>query len=544
MKTKLFLFLQILLFKFTLGIYNSGENWAILACGSTGYINYRHQADVFHVYQTLIQRGFSKNHIILFAYDDIAYHKSNPFPGEIYNRPDGPNVYEGVIIDYSYNFVTPENYISVLKGDTQNGHLKKVLNSTKNDNIFLYFSDHGINGAMVFPDNKFLYADELEETFRYMQKKEMYKNIIFYMESCYSGSMFDDINLDLNVYSITAASPHEQSMATYCYPDDNVKGQKMHTCLSNEFTSNWLDDTDNRRFLEIKELNDIMNYSSHEQYLKIKDLTKNSHVGEYGNLNVGDLPITFFQSSNDSFSYDDDKEKDDDKKEKSKEEIEYDEIIDRIKELDDDDDYDEYEDEDVFNSIDNLNDELKEIIKSIDIFNEENDNYNFINYIIDRNKFYKRQKHDEEKQINKEVININNIKLKRAKRKSKKNNTNIPSQNVRLYYLQLEKQKNPEKVKEYEKELEETEKSKIIFQLLKMRLNIPPIIEQKKKINFECLRYSIQIFKNECNLNERDLLFISSLSDICTIENINLDLIKESIIDICKSFINKNDTIN
>ena len=77
-----------------------------------------------------------------------------------------------------------------------------------------------------------------------------------------------------------------------------------------------------------------------------------------------------------------------------------------------------------------------------------------------------------------------------------------------------------------------------------MRLNIPPIIEQKKKINFECLRYSIQIFKNECNLNERDLLFISSLSDICTIENINLDLIKESIIDICKSFINKNDTIN
>ena len=97
------------------------------------------------------------------------------------------------------------------------------------------------------------------------------------------------------------------------------------------------------------------------------------------------------------------------KKEKSKEEIEYDEIIDRIKELDDDD-YDEYEDEDVFNSIDNLNDEFKEIIKSIDIFNEENDNYNFINYIIDRNKFYKRQKHDEEKQINKEVININNIR--------------------------------------------------------------------------------------------------------------------------------------
>ena len=39
--------------------------------------------------------------------------------------------------------------------------------------------------------------------------KKMYKNIIFYLESCYSGSMFNNINPDLNVYSITAASPNE-----------------------------------------------------------------------------------------------------------------------------------------------------------------------------------------------------------------------------------------------------------------------------------------------------------------------------------------------
>ena len=35
--------------------------------------------------------------------------------------------------------------------------------------IFLYFVDHGIAGAIVFPDNKFLYADELEETFKFMK---------------------------------------------------------------------------------------------------------------------------------------------------------------------------------------------------------------------------------------------------------------------------------------------------------------------------------------------------------------------------------------
>ena len=206
---KTFIFFQIILLKLSLSIYNSGENWAVLACGSSGYINYRHQADIFHVYHTLINRGFLKEHIILFAFDDIAYDKKNPFPGEVYNRPNGPNVYEGVIIDYRNNMVTPDNYLSVLKGDTKNGCLKKVLNSTKEDNIFLYFSDHGINGAMVFPDNKFLYADELQETFEFMQQKNMYKNIIFYMESCYSGSMFTDLNLDLNIYTLTAASPQE-----------------------------------------------------------------------------------------------------------------------------------------------------------------------------------------------------------------------------------------------------------------------------------------------------------------------------------------------
>ena len=72
---KTFIFFQIILLQLSLSIYNSGENWAVLACGSSGYINYRHQADIFHVYHTLINRGFLKEHIILFAFDDIAYDK-------------------------------------------------------------------------------------------------------------------------------------------------------------------------------------------------------------------------------------------------------------------------------------------------------------------------------------------------------------------------------------------------------------------------------------------------------------------------------------
>jgi legumain len=152
--------------------------------------------------------------------------------------------------------------------------------------------------------------------------------------------MFDNINPDLNVYSVTAASPSEQSLATYCYPQDYVNGQEMHTCLSNEFTSNWLDDSDSRIFFEENQkTNDsICEYSSHEQFLYTKDKTKNSHVQEYGDLSVGDLPITYFQSSKDTVNYNDKydgrKKEDEKKKEKDEDDIDYEEIKRKIIEFD------------------------------------------------------------------------------------------------------------------------------------------------------------------------------------------------------------------
>ena len=550
-KSKIMIILMFL-FQFSLQIFNSGENWAILACGSSGYVNYRHQADVFHVYQSLIKRGFSKNHIILFAFDDIAYNPKNPFPGEIYNRPDGPNVYEGVIIDYTYNDVNPETYLSVLKGDTQKGKLEKVLNSTENDNIFMYFSDHGVAGAIVFPNNKFLYADELEEAFKVMKSKKMYKNIIFYLESCYSGSMFNNINPDLNVYSITAASPSEKSLATYCYPQDLVKGHEMHTCLSNEFTSNWLDDSDNRLIFNKNTFNKFMNnindeYTSHEQYIYVKDLTKNSNVQEYGNLLIGDLPITHFQSSNDSYNdnnndnnHNKDKENEKDNKEATEEEDDYyEEIKRRIIEfdLDDDDNNNNY-----LNSHKNeesdLDDEEFDDISIYDLanYNPENESHDYIYYIIKRNEYMNKIKKNTDKNNTNEEYGT--LRGKSKKKKIIKNTKyNLVSSYVKLFYLELEinEAKNDyQKYLDYKIEITETERTKNLFELLKLKLNIPDKIDISQKIDYKCLRYSIQLFKDECGINERDLEYLSLFSFECSKKNFNTLIIRDSIIELCK----------
>lgn len=54
------------------------------------------KADVCHAYQILKNGGLKDENIIVFMYDDIAYNSENPYKGKIINKPDGPDVYEGV----------------------------------------------------------------------------------------------------------------------------------------------------------------------------------------------------------------------------------------------------------------------------------------------------------------------------------------------------------------------------------------------------------------------------------------------------------------
>lgn len=66
------------------------SHWALLVAGSSGWYNYRHQADVFHAYQVLLAGGYRKDHIVVMAADDIAQDSENPMPGKVFNMPGKP----------------------------------------------------------------------------------------------------------------------------------------------------------------------------------------------------------------------------------------------------------------------------------------------------------------------------------------------------------------------------------------------------------------------------------------------------------------------
>ncbi|OHT01175.1 hypothetical protein TRFO_32117 [Tritrichomonas foetus] len=166
------------------------DNWAVIFTGSSDYGNYRHTADSFYQYYLLVEGGIPKDHIILMNYNDWSYARYNPFPGQIFrNLEHDPNVYPGGdSIDYKECQVTAKNFYNVLKGDTVNG---RALQSNENDNVFVFFDDHGGDGVLGVPEpcGFDIYADELAEALQYMYDNKMYKKLFFPITACYAGSV-------------------------------------------------------------------------------------------------------------------------------------------------------------------------------------------------------------------------------------------------------------------------------------------------------------------------------------------------------------------
>uniref|UniRef100_A0A8C8ZM15 legumain n=1 Tax=Prolemur simus TaxID=1328070 RepID=A0A8C8ZM15_PROSS len=179
---------------------DGGKHWVVIVAGSNGWYNYRHQADACHAYQIIHRNGIPDEQIIVMMYDDIANSEDNPTPGIVINRPNGTDVYKGVLKDYTGEDVTPQNFLAVLRGDAKAVEGKgsgKVLKSGPRDHVFVYFTDHGSTGILVFPNDD-LYVKDLSDTIHYMYKHKMYQKMVFYIEACESGSMMNHLPDDIN----------------------------------------------------------------------------------------------------------------------------------------------------------------------------------------------------------------------------------------------------------------------------------------------------------------------------------------------------------
>lgn len=246
-------------------------NWAVLVATSTGWENYRHQSDVLAIYQTLKSSGFDDDHIILIAEDDIAFNNSNPEQGVIRVTPGGANVYNGVMVDYRLSDLSPEGFAAILTGEPSR-ETPVVLESTENDNVFLFWSGHGVPGAMSWNGKEDAVNGEfISRVLSAMEGKRNYRKLLMMVEACYSGSVMEKCEGVPGMLFITAANAEETSKA-------DIFNGEMKVWMTNRFTSTFIDQITSNPEISMRDL-----------YYRLFTNTLGSHVTVYNARNFGNI---------------------------------------------------------------------------------------------------------------------------------------------------------------------------------------------------------------------------------------------------------------
>ncbi len=245
------------------------ERWALLIATSTGWENYRHQADVLNIYQQLKSAGYDDGHIVLIMEDDLAYNAANPEKGVLYSRMDGVNIYKDVKVDYHISDLRPIDFKDILLG-RKSARLPQVLESDADDNVFVFWSGHGDSGHLKF-GNSHISRDQIEDCLNAMEKAGNYRQSIWFIEACYSGSVAKAADNHNHILAFTAAGEDESSKGDEYNPEWKV-------WMSNRFSSTLQDCMKTDPDMALSDL-----------YYRLFQSTVGSHVHVYGIKGYGSL---------------------------------------------------------------------------------------------------------------------------------------------------------------------------------------------------------------------------------------------------------------
>jgi len=255
---------------------------------------YAMDAEIAHTYHDLIDNGIPRNNIILFLNNRISNLSEcygAPWLGHLYTDFNHTKDYlPGLHIDYSGGDVSVDNVLAVLRGekDKISGGSGRVLESKKDDHVFVFHSGHGQRGAFFINPN-LLTTKQLNDAFKTMQEKHMFKQLLFYASTCNSGSMFDGkLKSDGAIFAVTDANPN-QSSESLC----KMLGDVTYICVCGEFGGAFLYDIDHKNLKE---------EPFSDQYAFIKKKVINSAVCEYGNRNFLKEFASKFEGVNNVFN--------------------------------------------------------------------------------------------------------------------------------------------------------------------------------------------------------------------------------------------------
>ncbi len=231
--------------------------YALIIAASSGWDNYRHQADALEMYQLLKKNGLDDDHILLIAEDDIAGNEMNPYPGKVYTSMNGDDVYRNAVIDYRLSEVNFSDLYDLLTDETGKGF---SIGST--DNLFVYWCGHGSIVGPVWQE-KIVPAGEIAALFSRLADAKMFRKTLFAIETCFSGQIGLECEGIPGLLCLTAANELETSKVSRYSTDMNI-------WLSNSFSDALITQFDTAPDVSIYNL-----------YRTVYNRTIGSHVSVY-----------------------------------------------------------------------------------------------------------------------------------------------------------------------------------------------------------------------------------------------------------------------
>lgn len=252
---------------------------SLIVAASTGWSNYRHQADALAMYQLLKEHGYTDDDIILIVADDIAEHSNNPEKGVIRIKHGGENVYADAQIDYRLKDLGPEDFCNILSGKPTS-KTPTVIDGDEGTNVLLFWSGHGTPGALCWDEfARGVTPEMMQDALSQLHAKKGYRKLAAFVETCYSGSVFEGSTGFPGMIFYTAANPNETSKA-------DIFNTDLGVWMSNRFTSTLIENLSNKSVISMRDL-----------YNRLFINTVGSHVMVYNAENYGNL----YNSSMDEF---------------------------------------------------------------------------------------------------------------------------------------------------------------------------------------------------------------------------------------------------
>ena len=275
----------------------AADKYAMVISVNNDWDGYFINSESCRVYDTLVKGGIKQENIIFMTHTDVVKSSSNPFPGMIFTDPapdtSGDWVQYGCYdhVDYTGKDIRKEVILGILSGDAEavskitGKEDPKVLAAGPDDTVFTYFIARGGAGYISI-DYDLLFSADLSDAIKTAFEKKLYGKWVWFMESCFAGSMFYTVEENWNLYAMTSSDAHHMSYMNWCPPYDVVAEKSFNTCLAGLWDNLFLEYLQQHPTTTIGDL-----YKDVKTAIKPKT---DQNVNEYGDLSFKDLPLSDF----------------------------------------------------------------------------------------------------------------------------------------------------------------------------------------------------------------------------------------------------------